>query len=147
MKKLPFALNVILQCTWGFLQTFLGAILLLWCVVFCKQKPFRYRDSIACVLPNKSGSLSLGLFFFLHPKAEKNEFTKRHEWGHTRQSLMLGPLYLLVIALPSSVWCNCFRRYREKNDVSYFVLFTEKWANKCAGLPLLPTKEQEKGEN
>ena len=135
MKKLPFVLNLILQCTWGCLQTVLGSILFLWAVVVCRQKPFLYGDTIACVLPNKSGSLSLGLFFFLHPKAVDNEFTKRHEWGHTRQSLMLGPLYLLVIALPSAIWCNCFRRYREEKKIDYFVLYTEKWANKCAGLP------------
>ena len=147
MKKLPFFLNFILQCTWGILQTFLGAFLLLWCVVVCREKPFLYGDTIACVLPNKSGSLSLGLFFFLHPKAKDNEFIKCHEWGHTRQSLILGPLYLLIIALPSAIWCNCFRHYRQKNDVSYFVLFTEKWANKCAALPLIPPKEQEKGKD
>lgn len=142
MKKFKIVLNAILQCTWGFAQTFIGAILLFWCVAFCKQKPFRYGDSIACVLPNKSGSLSLGLFFFLHPKAANNEYTKRHEWGHTRQSLLLGPLYLFVIALPSMVWCNFFRKYREKNDVSYYVFYTEKWANKCAKL----SSEDQKGE-
>ena len=129
------ALNFVLQCSWGILQTFIGAVLIVWCVVFCKQKPFLYRDSIACVLPNKSGSLSVGLFFFLHPKAADNEYTKQHEWGHTRQSLILGPLYLFVIALPSMVWCNCFKKYREKKDLSYYVFYTEKWANKCAGLP------------
>ena len=134
MERFKTACNVFIQCTWGVAQTFIGALLLLWCVVVCKEKPFIYRDSIACVLPNRSGSLSLGLFFFLHPKAEQNEQTKAHEWGHTRQSLILGPLYLFVIALPSMIWCNCFRKYREKNNVSYYVFYTERWANRCAGL-------------
>ena len=129
-------LNVILQCTWGAAQTFLGALLLLWCMVVYHKKPFIYHgDTIYCEFPNKSGSLSLGLFVFLHPKAIDNEHTKRHEWGHTRQSLLLGPLYLLVIAIPSAIWCNFFRKYREKNNIDYFVFYTEKWANRCAGLP------------
>lgn len=135
MGKIKFFLNIILQCTWGILQTLVGACLLLWCVIFCKQKPFiLHGDTIACVLPNKTGSLSVGLFVFLHPKAAQDEYVKNHEWGHTRQSLILGPLYLLIIAIPSMIWCNCFRQYREKNNVSYFVFYTEKWANKCAGI-------------
>ncbi len=134
MKTFKIVLNVLLQCTWGCVQTFVGLLLLLWCVIVKRKKPFIYNDSIVCELPNKSGSLSVGLFFFLHPKAINDEYTKRHEWGHTRQSLLLGPLYMPLIAFPSMIWCNCFRKYREKNNVSYFLFYTEKWANKCAKL-------------
>ena len=146
--KWKFILNALFQCTWGILQTFIGFLLLLWCVVVCKKKPFLYNgDTIVCEFPNKSGSLSLGLFFFLHPKAVNDEYTKRHEWGHTRQSLLLGPLYLFVIALPSMVWCNGFRKYREENKISYFVFFTEKWANKCAKLPDIEESKEEEKQN
>ena len=47
----------------------------------------------------------------------------------TWQCLLLGPLYYLVIALPSAVWCNFFEGYRKKNNVSYYKLYCEGWAN------------------
>lgn len=57
----------------------------------------------------------------------------RHEYGHTKQSHKLGWLYLLVIGLPSLFWAWLGDKYREKNDVSYYAFYTEKWANKLGG--------------
>ena len=54
-----------------------------------------------------------------------------HEYGHTIQSLLLGPLYLIIIGIPSASWANIpyFRNKRRKDKISYFSFFTEKWAN------------------
>ena len=54
-----------------------------------------------------------------------------HEYGHTVQSLILGPLYLLVIGLPSLVWMKTARlgRWRRRSRISYYSLYTERWAN------------------
>ena len=57
----------------------------------------------------------------------------KHEYGHTIQSKMLGPLYLLVIGLPSLLWAWLGDNYREKHGVSYYDFYTEKWANKLGG--------------
>ena len=46
------------------------------------------------------------------------------------QSLMLGPLYLPLIGLPSAVWCNFFREYRRRRQVAYSAFFPEKWADR-----------------
>jgi hypothetical protein len=46
---------------------------------------------------------------------------------------MLGPLYLLVIGLPSLLWAWLGDNYREKHGVSYYDFYTEKWANKLGG--------------
>ncbi|MDR0751575.1 MAG: hypothetical protein LBF12_03175 [Christensenellaceae bacterium] len=56
--------------------------------------------------------------------------TRIHEFGHTIQSLILGPFYLLIIGIPSFVWCNS-KRFIElrKTGVSYFSFYTERWAN------------------
>ena len=51
-----------------------------------------------------------------------------HEYGHTIQCLFLGPLYWLVIAIPSVIWCYCFANYRKKHRVSYEALYCERWA-------------------
>ena len=50
-----------------------------------------------------------------------------HEWGHSRQSLYLGWLYLLVIGIPSLVWNIA---YQEGWKMSYYDFYTEKWADK-----------------
>lgn len=51
----------------------------------------------------------------------------RHCFGHFLQSFRLGPLYLLVISIPSVFWfITCPK-------VEYYMEFyTEKWANKLS---------------
>ena len=51
-----------------------------------------------------------------------------HEYGHSVQSLYLGPLYLIVIGLPSIVWCT-IRSYTPLfRHVDYLSFYTERWA-------------------
>lgn len=40
-----------------------------------------------------------------------------------------GVLYYIVVAIPSAVRCNFFEGYRKKNNVSYYKLYCEAWAN------------------
>lgn len=54
-----------------------------------------------------------------------------HEYGHTRQSLYLGPLYLVVIGLPSVLWLLWHRAHRKR---SYYWFYTERWADKLGGV-------------
>lgn len=75
-----------------------------------------------------SGSVSLGNYIFISERA--NDATIGHEWGHTRQSLMLGPLYLLIIGIPSLLWAITHRTIAP--DKSYYWFYTERWANKLA---------------
>ena len=86
------------------------------------------------------------MFIFLTDKPPRDrrglvphgEISRRmlvHEYGHTVQSLILGPLYLPVVGLPSLLWAQlppCRRIWRE--DVSYFSFFTEKTANSLGEL-------------
>ena len=70
----------------------------------------------------------------LTKKEEQLERVLKHESGHQVQSFILGPLYLLVIGLPSIVWNVCFRKYRAKYQISYYDFYTEKWANQLGGI-------------
>lgn len=79
------------------------------------------------------GGISLGKYIIVNPSMD-DEHTIKHEYGHQLQSFILGPVYLLVIGLPSLIWCNCFDKYRRENKVSYYDFYTEKWANKLAGI-------------
>lgn len=77
------------------------------------------------------GSVSLGNHIF----CRSGDWTYQHEKGHHKQSLMLGPLYLLLIGLPSvtgyliDVWCHKDWEY-DARDKWYYNLPWEKWADK-----------------
>lgn len=75
-------------------------------------------------------SVTLGRYIFLSSRAD-NE-TILHETGHVKQSKILGPLYLLVIGLPSILWAATHKKIAPKK--SYYCFYTEKWANKLVGL-------------
>ena len=43
-----------------------------------------------------------------------------------------GPLWTLIVGLPSTVWCNLpvFRKLRQKKGIPYSRLYCESWANR-----------------
>lgn len=81
---------------------------------------------------NLGSAISLGNFIFLNDRYDYN--TLMHEFGHTKQSLYLGPLYLIVVGIPSFIWCNCFYKYRVKNRVSYYSVYPENWADRLGNV-------------
>ena len=137
MKKLLYCF---IQCTWGFIQTLLGSVVFL---AHIKEKHYFYHGAIITEWAGKS-SISLGMFVFvtrdpffyekLKENYNKEELSKRllvHEYGHTIQSLILGPLYLIIIGIPSTIWgfSPTLSKKRKSEQISYFSFFTEKWAN------------------
>jgi hypothetical protein len=57
-----------------------------------------------------------------------------HEMGHWYQSILLGPLYFLIIGLPSVLHALWFqRRYRGSNRHDYYRFYTEAWADAWGG--------------
>lgn len=130
---------IFLQCTWGVLQNIVGAVIFL---LFIKNKHYFWRGAIVTVWNSKTASLGMGMFIFIRKPCRgeapdsftgQNDFDRTlvHEYGHTVQSIILGPLFLPIIALPSLIWCGLpfFIRYRKKNSVSYYSFYPEKWAN------------------
>lgn len=130
----------VLQCTWGIFQTVLGLFIF---INHIKNKHFYYHGAIVTEWQNRS-SVSLGLFVFVAKKpffAEKfkveitvTELSGRllvHEYGHAIQSLILGPLYLIIIGIPSALWgfLPSLSAKRKKRRISYFIFYTERWAN------------------
>ena len=73
--------------------------------------------------------MSLGMFLFLGNTKDPRVLV--HEYGHSIQSMILGPLYLPVIGIPSYVWCNLphFRKLRREKGVSYYRFYPESNAN------------------
>ena len=122
----------LVQWTWGLPVNLVGGIAFLICTKLLGRRYQRFGYAYIVYLPWKQGGLSMGLFIFMrdqHPKKEWTYNARIHEYGHTWQCLLLGPLYYIVIALPSMIWCNCFESWRKKHGVSYYKLYCEAWAN------------------
>lgn len=84
------------------------------------------QGAIVFIKRKSCDSVTLGNHIFLSPRA--TDTTVRHEWGHTRQSLILGPLYLIVIGIPSIIWAATHRIIVPNKPYDWF--YTEAWANK-----------------
>lgn len=76
-----------------------------------------------------NGGISLGNFIFLSPNLAKKETSILHELGHTLDSHRYSWLYLFIIGIPSICWAMF-----KPADSCYYDFFTERRANKNAGL-------------
>ncbi|MBR0082084.1 MAG: hypothetical protein IJP98_05040 [Clostridia bacterium] len=144
-------LHPVLQWTWGFWQNALGGLLTLalW------RRPHERFFGAVVTHWRLRGSMSLGMFLFLGRHAQAvaddpaaGDYKRRvlvHEFGHSIQSALLGPLYLPLVGLPSLLWANlpACRRYRRRHAVSYYAAFPENWANRLGRrATALPAPEQ-----
>ena len=118
------------QWTWGLPVNIVGLIMYLALYKTCKHD--RIGNAFITLLPWNVGGLSMGMFIFMagHGAEPWTHDTRIHEYGHTIQCLLLGPLYWFVVGIPSAVWCNFFAGYRKRKHVSYYKLYCESWANR-----------------
>ena len=115
----------ILLYIWQLPQNICGVVYKLFCRPSYKQN----IDGVRVYETNsKQGSVSLGNYVFITQRSRDKVFTLKHELGHTIQSKMLGPLYLLVIGLPSVCWLLYRRQFCR--HINYYWFYTEAWANK-----------------
>ena len=135
-SKSIILLSTLIQWTWGLPQNLLGFIIFLICI---RKKHERFRTSIVTFW-NRPDSLSCGMFVFLTTTkpvgyteaidVKNKRDILLHEYGHTVQSLILGPLFLVVVGIPSFIWAALpvFDRLRERKGLSYYGFYCEKWA-------------------
>lgn len=116
-------LYYLLQWTWGIIQNVIGLLLFL---ITLPKREIRMFNGAIVSRWNVKGSMSLGMFIFL---GRDDIRIIVHEYGHSIQSIILGPFYLLVIGIPSYIWCNVFRKYRKNNGIKYCEFYPERWAN------------------
>lgn len=117
----------ILLYLWQLPQNLLGWVLMR---VMAPGTLYRRGDVRILRSARMRGGISLGRYIIVsthlwHPDLE------RHEWGHCLQSRLLGPLYLPVIGLPSLLWAIWWNPGR---SASYFSFYTERWADRLAGI-------------
>lgn len=136
MKKI---LNCLLYL-WQLPQNIIGLMLLFiyYEGILLKAK----NGNIICFSSKMKGGISLGRYsiiskhYFVNYKTERgavNSNVARHEAiGHGTQSRMLGPLYLLVIGIPSLIWATLYGNVILPDNMTYYDFYTEKWADRLA---------------
>ena len=82
------------------------------------------------------GGISLGLFVILKEEMYKKNQDNciEHEFGHTIQSKILGPLYLIIIGIPSILWNAFYKIDKTRPYKNYFDFYTERWADKLMNI-------------
>ena len=132
MKKISNYIKDSIKWLWQFPQNMLALYIE---GVLCQAA---YREGKAdgniiimnIVLPS---AMSLGDYLFVSPMSSQKSI--QHECGHSKQSDILGPLYLIVIVIPSLlhniIHCLCSKIGIKWN---YYSFYTEYWANKLVGI-------------
>ena len=132
MKKISNYIKDSIKWLWQFPQNMLAL-----CIegILCQAA---YREGKAdgntiivnIVLPS---AMSLGDYLFVNPMSSQKSI--QHECGHSKQSDILGPLYLIVIGIPSLLH-NMVHYLFSKIGIkwNYYSFYTESWANKLVGI-------------
>ena len=135
----PYLITALLL-VWELPQTMLGLMVYAFIKWRHKVKDSDVENHRLYVETQNTG-VSLGLFVFWTPDGNRFPYLKNdcrmHEYGHAQQSLMLGPLYLLLIGIPSL--SRVFYRwayYKIKGESwkKYYFGYPENWADILGGV-------------
>ena len=134
MKHFKF----ILLYVWQILQNLLGLLLI---KIYKPQRLHKLDNGVRIYYSHKmTGGISLGNYCLVNTGHYRKNFedsikrdTVRHEAiGHTKQSRILGPLYLLIIGIPSLIWAGLYGSMIKPTKNGYYKFYTEKWADAIA---------------
>lgn len=87
-----------------------------------------YEGALVRMSQRMRGGISLGKYIIVDNDATYG--TIMHEYGHCKQSKMLGPFYLLGIGLQSGLHCALCKC----KSHNYYDMWFEKWADKLGGV-------------
>lgn len=129
MKLIVKYIRNLILFIWQLPQHLLAILYIGYLVMMCKDLGVDSRYKQAIVIPCvMRGAVTLGCYVFVGLNSEYRK-TVKHELGHTIQSKILGPLYLIVIGIPSITYCGLRRIFPSLRKKNYYDFYTEKWAN------------------
>ena len=129
MKLIMKYIRNLILFIWQLPQHIVALIYFGYLVMMCKDLGVDSRYKQAIVIPCvMRGAITLGNYVFVGLNSEYKK-TVKHELGHTIQSKILGPLYLIVIGIPSITYCGLRRIFPSLRKKNYYNFYTEKWAN------------------
>ena len=129
MKLIMKYIRNLILFIWQLPQHIVALIYFGYLVMMCKDLGVDSRYKQATVIPCiMRGAITLGNYVFVGLNSEYRKIVK-HELGHTIQSKILGPLYLIVIGIPSITYCGLRRIFPSLRKKNYYDFFSEKSAN------------------
>lgn len=127
--------RILLGFTWELPQSLLALV----AKAVLKARPLDCNGRFRFVFKSsRLSSFSLGEFIFfneVHTYLKSWNLVQKHEHGHSIQSRILGPLYLLLIGLPSFTW-NLVSQHSDFFSKHYYDTPWEDWANRLVGIEM-----------
>lgn len=140
MKKVLYWIG---QLTWGIVMSLIGLITALICILFLKGKVHKNGYTIIIEVGGNWGGINLGCislcggYTTVCPDENWFQHTRRHEFGHSLQNLIFGPLFPFIVAIPSAIRYH-YQNYRNKKglpnkeyDAIWFEGQATRWGTKA----------------
>lgn len=134
LTKTQKSIYYLLQFTWGIIMNIFGLIGA-GIMLALGHKPIRHGGSLMFVVGENWGGVSLGMFTFVSNAA--TERTRNHEFGHSLQNAVFGPLFPFIVAIPSFIRCQQFNSNikkgipnKEPYDAIWFEGQATEWGTK-----------------
>ena len=125
-----------MACTWGIIMTILGClitIILAIVKIFIPKKIIfkRYYWIYSITVgPEWWGGCEMGLMFLRDHNSSVN-YINPHEFGHTFQNCLLGPLFPFMVAIPSAIRYWLRKIFPKKIWAPYDGAWFEDAATQC----------------
>ena len=125
-----------MACTWGIIMTILGClitIILAIVKIFIPKKIIfkRYYWIYSITVgPEWWGGCEMGLMFLRDHNSSVN-YINPHEFGHTFQNCLLGPLFPFMVAIPSAIRYWLREIFPKKMWAPYDSAWFEDAATQC----------------
>jgi hypothetical protein len=135
------AARVALAVGWELPQTALGAANL--GIELARRGVARITRENGRIFVELRGSRAVSLGFFVFwstvdaPIVRVNPDNKLHEYGHALQSRLLGPFYLPIVGIPSTMrvlYASVQYVFTKKPWDGYYDGFPENWADRLGGV-------------
>ena len=141
MLKFKFLImkNIILYI-WQLPQNLLGLLLIMF---YKPEYNIVFNENKVYFSSKMYGGISLGKYSIVSKykyyngnitKILKDNTVLHESLGHGKQSKILGPLYLIVIGLPSIIWAGLYGSVIKSTKNGYYKFYTERWADKLANI-------------
>lgn len=119
----------ILRWIWEFPQCLLGLILTKF---YMGEKVLSINNVDFYKSTTMPSGISLGLYVIMNRYRYMYNAKQivLHEYGHSKQSLYLGPLYLPIVGITSATWNILRRIFPALRKINYYSIWPENWADK-----------------
>ena len=122
-------------------MTTIGFFATLFSLIFLKGKIHRNGYGFITEVKGNWGGVSLGLFQLCGSYNKPSgpcydpdwyEHTRRHEFGHSIQNMIFGPLFPFIVAIPSAIryWLDYYGKLKSDYYDIWFERTATEWGTK-----------------